>query len=219
MASSRRAEPYAVPTMSAAIGPDATLVQLRAAARGDDPSVAWLVERFTPLLLAQARTRLGAELRRVIDPEDLVQEVWAIALPKLAAFADRDDLGAGALVAFLARILLYRCNDLVRKHIVGKPRRADATAAALSRLPAQHSGAVTRAVRGETRSRVRDALAVLSDDDRQIVVLRGLEQHGVGEIAALLGLSENLVSVRYRRALQRLREALPGDVFDVLPEA
>ena len=182
---------------------------------GDAGSMDWLVERLTPLLLAQARMRIGKQLRVVIDEHDLVQEVWAIALPRVPTLREREDLNASMLVAFLARTLIYRCNDLVRKHIVGKPRSARSSDGMLARLPARHSGAVTRAVRHETRDLVQQAIAKLADQDRDVVVMRGIERNPVTEIAAVMGLSENLVSVRYRRALERLRGLLPAEVVSL----
>jgi RNA polymerase sigma factor (sigma-70 family) len=138
--------------------------------------------------------------------------VWAIALPRIASLRERDELDGRVLVAFLARILIYRCNDLVRKHIVGKPRPAGSSAGMLARLPGRHSGAVTRAVRRENQDAVRAAIDELDETDREIVILRGIERDPVGQIAAVLGVSENLVSVRYRRALDKLRGLLPADV-------
>lgn len=197
-------------------GCDDTIAHVRAAVAGDDPSVTWVVERFTPLLLAQAHARIGSQLRRVLDPHDLVQEVWSIGLPKLHLLAGRDGLDGRVVLAFLARILLYRCNDLVRKHLVGKPRSTGGTGDALSQILGRHTGVVTQAVRAERQLAVREAIERLDEDDRRLVVLRGIEQNPVQEIATVLGLSENLVSVRYRRALAKLREWLPGGVFDEL---
>lgn len=193
-----------------------TIAHVRAAVAGDDPSVTWVVERLTPLLLAQAHARIGSQLRRVLDPHDLVQEVWSIGLPKLHLLAGRDGLDGRLVLAFLARILLYRCNDLVRKHLVGKPRSTGGTGDALSQILGRHTGVVTQAVRAERQLAVREAIDRLDEDDRRLVVLRGIEQNPVHEIASVLGLSENLVSVRYRRALAKLREWLPGGVFDEL---
>ena len=189
-----------------------TTAHVKRAVDGDADSLDWLVERLTPLLLAQARMRIGKVLRVVIEEHDLVQEVWAIALPRLQQLRERDDVTSGMLIAFLARILIYRCNDLVRKHIVGKPQRAHTSDGMLARLPARHSGAVTRTVRRETQDLVQDAIAKLDEGDRRVVVMRGIEHSSVGEIASAMGISDNLVSVRYRRALERLRLLLPSDL-------
>ena len=96
--------------------PDAvTTIHVQRAKHGDEASLDWVVRRFTPLLLAQARYRLGASLRTHYDPEDLVSEVWAIALPRLPDLTVRDGRATPVLVKFLATTLLFRVNSLMRK--------------------------------------------------------------------------------------------------------
>ena len=56
---------------------------------------------------------------------------------------------------------------------------------------------------------VRAAMADLKHRDRELLVLRYLEQRSIEEIAVDLGLSRNAVDVRLSRARQRLRELLP----------
>ncbi|HQU41544.1 MAG TPA: sigma-70 family RNA polymerase sigma factor, partial [Pirellulales bacterium] len=63
-------------------------------------------------------------------------------------------------------------------------------------------------VRDELRARVRAGLDRLSPDDREVLVLRHLEQLSVAETAAALGIKEGTVKVRALRALKRLREVL-----------
>ena len=58
------------------------------------------------------------------------------------------------------------------------------------------------------RARVQEALARLSDRDREVLVLRYLEHLSTREIAAVLGLAESGVKTRQLRALQRLRDLL-----------
>ena len=65
---------------------DLTTFHVRKAVGGDDDSLGWVVTRFSPVLMAQADYRLGAQLRALYDPEDLVADVWAVAIPKLARF-------------------------------------------------------------------------------------------------------------------------------------
>jgi RNA polymerase sigma-70 factor (ECF subfamily) len=54
------------------------------------------------------------------------------------------------------------------------------------------------------------ALAQLPAHDREVLVLRHLEQLSTPEIAAILGISEGAFYTRHVRALERLR-ALLGD--------
>ena len=67
-------------------------------------------------------------------------------------------------------------------------------------------------MRAEMFARVREALKQLSPQDRELLVLRHLEQLGVREIADVLGVSDTVVTTRHLRALQRLRKIL-GDEF------
>ena len=50
--------------------------------------------------------------------------------------------------------------------------------------------------------------------DREIILLRGIEELSTKSVAMLLELSPDAVYKRYRRALQKLRARLPGSVFD-----
>lgn len=51
-----------------------------------------------------------------------------------------------------------------------------------------------------------DKLSALSEDDREIIVMRFINELGPKEIAEILDESENVVSVRINRALKKARE-------------
>jgi RNA polymerase sigma-70 factor (ECF subfamily) len=55
---------------------------------------------------------------------------------------------------------------------------------------------------------VQAALLRLPERDREVLVLRHLEQLSVAESAAVLGVSPGAVKVRHVRALERLRALL-----------
>ena len=63
-------------------GDQLTTFHVRRAREGDAPSLEWVVNRFAPVLLANARYRLGKGLSKIYDPEAIVNDVWAVALPK-----------------------------------------------------------------------------------------------------------------------------------------
>ena len=63
----------------------------------------------------------------------------------------------------------------------------------------------------EMEGRTKAALMRLKSHDREILVLRYLEQLGVDEIAGVLGISQTAVTSRHLRALQRLRRLLKDD--------
>jgi RNA polymerase sigma-70 factor (ECF subfamily) len=63
----------------------------------------------------------------------------------------------------------------------------------------------------ELRQRVRQALERHSERDREVLVLRNLEQLSVADTAEVLGISAGAVKVRHLRALERLRALLEGE--------
>ena len=88
-----------------------------------------------------------------------------------------------------------------------------------ARLPSEASGVITQAVRRERSDALREQLDALSETDREVVMLRGIEQHPSKTVAVLLGIAPAAVDQRYSRALRRLRERLPESVFWELDDA
>jgi RNA polymerase sigma-70 factor (ECF subfamily) len=62
--------------------------------------------------------------------------------------------------------------------------------------------------RKETAAIVRDAIAMLPDLHREVLVLRDIEDKDTAETAEILGTSANVVKVRLHRARQALRTLL-----------
>jgi RNA polymerase sigma-70 factor (ECF subfamily) len=58
---------------------------------------------------------------------------------------------------------------------------------------------------------LRTVLETLDDMDREVLVLRHLEELGNNEVAQILGIDKYAASKRYLRALERLRRAMPPD--------
>ena len=65
-----------------------------------------------------------------------------------------------------------------------------------------------RATQRELAKKVEATLAELSDQDAEIIIMRHYEQLTNQEVAAALELSEPAASMRYLRAVRRLRELL-----------
>jgi RNA polymerase sigma-70 factor (ECF subfamily) len=74
-------------------------------------------------------------------------------------------------------------------------------------------------VKRETQNLVRTCIDELEEKDRQILILREIEQLPNQAVATILPLTPQAVAMRYRRAIERLRDRLPGSVFDEIPEA
>ena len=83
------------------------------------------------------------------------------------------------------------------------------------RLACHESGPVRRAVRKEMCQRVRAALSTLTESDREILILRHLEQLSYRDCAAILQVTEVAAKQRYVRALRRIRRLLEEDASGV----
>ena len=136
-----------------------------------------------------------------------------------AANATRsDDPGLADLVEGLtARLHVRAQKRSVRREEVPVDLLPDES---LQRLAEQLAGRGSSPSAGLRRADARDqahaALARLGERDREVLVLRHLEQLATREIAAVLGITEGAVKVRHLRALQRLRGLL-GDLGEDLP--
>jgi RNA polymerase sigma-70 factor (ECF subfamily) len=66
----------------------------------------------------------------------------------------------------------------------------------------------SQASAGGLRARIADAVENLPDEQREVFLLRELQQMPFADIAVVVGASENTVKSRMRYALERLQEAL-----------
>ena len=202
--------------------PDLTTLHVRRAVDGDGGSLGWLVERLSPALHLQARYRLRGPMANWGDPSDLVQDVWTVALPRLPDLVARDGRMTPVLVRFLSTTLLHRVNRMLESYLRGDRPRREASLAGNSSAPGldgtartQH-GVSASVDRSELQAAVRNAIDALSQDDRDAIVLRGIEQMSNNKVAEILGLTPSAATMRYQKALERLRQKLPGSVFEDL---
>jgi RNA polymerase sigma-70 factor (ECF subfamily) len=95
-------------------------------------------------------------------------------------------------------------------------RPGDSSTPALARRLAVYGSSPSGRMRKqELRRQLEAALTRLTDRDREVLVLRHLEQLTIREAAAVLGLTEAAVKARQVRALRQLRELL-GDLGEEL---
>lgn len=203
--------------------PDLTSVHVRRAQAGEEESCAWIVSRFTPLLRIQADYRLRGRMRRLYDPDDLVNEVWAVTLPRLDDLRPRDAHLGPVLLKFLGSTLLNIANNALRRALAGRPTerspRGEPTTHTdpMDHFPAEVTSVLGRAERDEAKDAIRTTLERLAPAEREVVVLRGIEQVSNAEAARILGAKPSTVAMRYKSALGKLRRLLPDSVFDDLP--
>jgi RNA polymerase sigma-70 factor (ECF subfamily) len=187
------------------------------ASEGDSSARQQLLIRHRDRLRRMVAVRLDQRLAARVDPSDVVQEALAVAAEKLSGYLRERPL---PFYPWLRRIGWERIVKLHQQHLRARRRSVtreepeppvlpDGSALELARrLMDSGSGPSTRLARAETRDRVQAALARLGEQDREVLVMRYLEQLTNKEIAAALGISEGAVKMRHLRALAGLRGLL-----------
>lgn len=144
------------------------------------------------------RPYVDAYARRRVTPsvvDDVVAETFATLWRRL------DDTPNDALPWLYA----------VARNVVGTQyRTALRWSALVDKVGAMPSRSEDSAASVATRIDVERALATLSDDDRELLLLTTWEGLTPSDVAAALGIATGTVSVRLHRARQRLRLALEG---------
>jgi RNA polymerase sigma-70 factor (ECF subfamily) len=198
----------------------------RAEAKGlvpqtERPPTVGVLGRLRAPLKRFVKYRLDDRLSARVDASDVVQDTYLEASQRLEDLAD---LSGSSLLNMLKKIAGRRVIDSYRRHVQAKRRSvlrerpADAPLADQSRfrlidtLAASTSTAGTKAIRREALNALREGLAKLSPGDRQLLVLRHLEQRTVEEIADLLHTSRTVVTTRHLRAIRRLRRILKSQL-------
>jgi len=184
---------------------------------GDQEARAELLQRHRARLRQMIAVRMDARLQVRSDPSDLVQEVLNEANLHLDEFVRERPV---PFHVWLREIAWKRLVDLKRKHL-GTARRSvfreesigyelpeESSVALVDRLVSRGPSPSAQAQLNERRAQVRAALESLPPNDREILVLRYLEQLSPVEIGEVLGMSKGAVSTRHTRALARLRTLL-----------
>src|SRR5262249_37247722 len=189
------------------------------AGRGDGAARQRLLSRHRHRLRQMITVRLDRRLAARIDPSDIIQEALADAARGL------DDYLRDRPVPFypwLRRFAWERLVEVNRRHLparrrsVAREERLDlpdqSVRALVDRLVAGGTSPSRRLMHQELRDHVQAALDRLDPRDREVLVLRYLEQLSTAESAAALGISAGAVKMRHLRALQKLRADL-GDEY------
>jgi RNA polymerase sigma-70 factor (ECF subfamily) len=196
-------------------GFDAQLLLMLAKA-GDGAALGRLLERYRNYMGLLVRLQVGRRLRRKVDVEDLLQEVWLEIHRKIATFrgsSEREFLMwvrrmIGSILANQVRHFLgTKCRDLrLERALVDE---LDQSSRALNpSLIAPQSTPSQQAVRREQAVILADALQGLPEDYREVIILRQLEGLSFPDVARRLGRTEDSVKNVWLRALARLRRTL-----------
>jgi RNA polymerase sigma factor (sigma-70 family) len=157
-------------------------------------------ERCARKLLPLIRLRMGRALRSELESRDILQAVLLKSLSRLEQVQD-----PRAVMAWLARIAENEIRDRVD---YGHRQRRDAARRVpldeANDLPAPVRQALSQAIINEDLRSVEEALDSMSAGEREIIVLRKLEELPISAIAARLGKSEDACRMAFARAMAAL---------------
>jgi RNA polymerase sigma-70 factor (ECF subfamily) len=166
-----------------------------------------LFDDCRPRLLAMLQRRLGCSKAAGMEPGDILNEAFLLASRRWEQF---DSQQAMAAYPWLYRLTL---DCLIaawrRQHRAGRDRVIpwpDQSSVQLG-LGLVHTGTspTSAAAREELHQQMRQTLDMLKEADREILWLRHYDDLSFAEAGAVLGVSENAATVRYVRALRRLK--------------
>jgi RNA polymerase sigma-70 factor, ECF subfamily len=172
-------------------------------------------EAFGVLLSRYERPLFNFILRHVSErtrAEEILQDAFLRVIERSKEFK-----GESKFSTWLYTIARNLCIDESRKMVFRRHKSLDAQLGgedgeggpALVERTAGSAPAVDRtAIARELKPQIADAIAALPEEQREVFLMRELQNMPFKDIAAVVGVPENTVKSRMRYALERLQEAL-----------
>lgn len=191
---------------------------LHRAGGGEPAAVNQLLDRHRDSLRRMVQARMDRALARRVDVSDVVQEALIEASQRLGEYVRDPKMPFHLWLRHIARDQLI---DTHRRHRVAQRRSLDREQSLVaSDLSAESAvdlaqqladGELTPAaatLQREFQQRFLEALEQLEDEDREVIVMRHLEQLSNSQVAELLGVTQPAAGMRHLRALRRLKEIM-----------
>jgi RNA polymerase sigma-70 factor (ECF subfamily) len=184
---------------------------------GDRGVLERLIQLYHNYLRKLIDLRLDADLRTRIDPSDVLQETHLVVIQRIGDFLERRP---ASFRVWLRSTALERLVDLRRHHLAKKRsvRReiniSDASSLALARrVPTSRPSQVVQ--RKELAERIRGIILSMETMDREILLLRHVEELSNAEAAEVLAVEPAAARKRLGRALFRLTKLLSDDGIEL----
>lgn len=197
---------------------DPTGELLIAAKAGDTQAVNDLLERHRGPVRKLVQMRLDRRVQQRVDVSDVVQDVMVEASIRLADYMADPSM---AFHLWLRQIAWDHMIDTYRRHrgsakrsldreqsIVGPVADDRSTMELIFQIRDPELTPAAAAAQAEISRRVEATIEELDPNDREIVLMRHFEHLTNQEVAEVLGLQPPAASMRYLRAIRRLRELL-----------
>ncbi|MCA9080226.1 MAG: sigma-70 family RNA polymerase sigma factor [Planctomycetaceae bacterium] len=197
---------------------DATVEQVQAVRSGNVAVLAEVFDLYRDRLWQIVNFRMDIRLRGRVDADDVLQEAYLDAEKRIQHFNEETP---ETLFIWLRLITSQTLVDIHRRHLGTKIRDASrersisggwtsqsTTFSLSSHLLGHLTSPSQAALREELSKQLTIALDSMGELDREVLALRHFEELSNGETAKVLELSEQAASLRYVRALGRLKQIL-----------
>jgi RNA polymerase sigma factor (sigma-70 family) len=178
----------------------ATAELFRRARAGDESALNSIYKRFWGVLCRVAHGRLPKCARGLTDTQDVVQNAMVNALKSVRDFEPNYP---GAFLAYMHKCVINEIHTQVRK-----ANRRPTAGPIPEDLPSGGPSPIEIAIGTDTHDRYEQALDMLEDDDRQIIIAYVEMGLTYADLAETLGIQVNAARMRVARALLRLAEAM-----------
>jgi RNA polymerase sigma-70 factor (ECF subfamily) len=138
--------------------------------------------------------------------EDLTGDVFTRALKSIATYRDQGK----PFVAWLYRIAHARVVDYYRM-TDRRPQESDVEAEPIPVSTNMDEGVLRR----QAAKALREAIANLTDEQQQVIILRFIEGQRIETVADVMGKNANAIKALQHRALRSLANRLENAGFDV----
>ena len=185
--------------------------------QGEEQALGELFSRYRDRLWRTVRFRLDRRLSGRVDPDDILQESYLAAVQRLQHYADDPSLTP---FVWLRLIVSQTLVDVHRRHVGAQMRSADREVAPRGGFPQatsvslanQFLGRLTSpshaAMRAEMAGKLEAAIESMNPIDQEVLALRHFEELSNSEVAEVLGIQQKAASIRYVRALARLKDIM-----------
>ena len=198
--------------------PDSTDRLLDDARAGAAGAVDKLLGEFRGPLRRIIDLRLDPAIARRVDASDIVQDVLLEANQRLVEYLKKPDMPFHLWLRHLAQ---DRIIDTHRRHRVAQRRSVDreqpiarpawadeSSVSLVAQLIDSERTPTSEAIQQELLRKLTASIEQLSEDDRDVVLMRHHEGLSNQDVAKALDLTEAAASMRYLRALRRLKDVL-----------
>ena len=179
---------------------------VRRIAAGDEPALAELYDRYAGLLVALSRRVLGNQQ----EAEDVLQDVFVQVWNQAPRYESR----RSSVSTWLVMIARSRSIDRLRSRKVQE--RTAQTAHQLDPKTDTSPEGMGNVLHSERHGRVRDELAKLPAEQRQVLELAFFGGFTQTEISSQTGVPLGTVKTRTLLAMKKLRKALKAEIEELL---